>query len=268
MTSSILSNKKGLIGLIGIIIFIVSSCIIPYFTDYNPDNIDLEYSSIPPSLKHFLGTDKLGRDVLMRILFGLRISLLLAFSSSIVGLFIGLLVGSSCGLLKGKWDFIMMKVIDFFNSIPLIFFIIILSMILNRDTSYLIIGLGLITWPNLTKIIRDKVFEISSNEYIYAAKSLGETNWGIVFKHILPNLKGTIYLNFTISIPTIIMNETFLSFLGLGVRPPNSSIGNLLSHSINHISLHPYMAFAPIGALISVLLFFHIFVEGLKDSLK
>lgn len=268
MFSKIFSNSKSTWGFIGICLFTLSSLLIPLLVSFDANNIDLNNATHPPSMTHFLGTDRLGRDLLLRIFIGLRISLLLAFISSIVAVFLGTLIGGLCGLVRGKLDFIFMKIIDLLNSLPLIFIIIIIAMMTNRELNYLIVCLSLITWPNLARIIRDRVVEISTLDYFHAAKSLGETHVGLLKNHILPNIKSAIYLNFMLSIPNIIVNETFLSFLGLGLRPPMSSIGNMLSHSINELSTHSYMAYAPISSLIFMLLFFHLFVEGLKDSIN
>lgn len=260
--------------------------------DYADQNLAL--GAVPPSAEHWLGTDELGRDQLARILFGGRISLLVGFVASVVALVIGVTYGALAGYAGGKTDALLMRIVDILYALPFTIFVILMMVFLKepmntldawlRDFAILgfapfanlqgigkIVGLfaaiGAVEWLTMARIVRGQVLTVKKMEYIEAARTLGYGHARIVFRHIVPNILGPVIVFTTLTIPAVMMLESFLSFLGLGVDAPLSSWGTLIKDGADKMENHPWLLVFPGGVFACTLLALNLLGDGLRDAL-
>ncbi|MCK5268691.1 MAG: ABC transporter permease [Spirochaetes bacterium] len=234
-------KKTALIFLIMSIVIILLPEVVPI----DPNEINLSNGNRAPSSAHLLGTDLKGRDLFARMLFGTRLSFLIGISATFISLFVGVAWGSVAGYSGGFKDAAMMRIVDVLYGLPYMFIVIILMTITGRSVMLLFIALGLVQWLTMARIVRAEVISIKEKEFIEAAKAIGTPKAKILLKHILPNIIGTISVYATFTIPTVIIVETFLSFLGLGVQPPQASLGTLIKNGITTISVYPWQIIFP-----------------------
>ena len=233
----------------------------------DPTVQDLRLGATPPSLSHWFGTDDLGRDVLARVLHGGRISLLVGLVATLVSLLIGVTWGAVSGYVGGKLDLFMMRVVDILDSLPYIFLVILLLVFFSRSLVMLFVALGLVQWLTMARIVRGQVLTLRSLNFVEAARALGATDRSIVFRHIVPNTLGPVIVYTTLTVPAVILQEAFLSFLGLGVQPPAASWGTLVSDGARVMALFPWLVSFPGLALSLTLLCFNFLGDGLRDAL-
>ena len=225
-----------------------------------------EYRGAPRVRTFYLGSDHLGRDVLTRILYGARISMLIALLSTLVSFIIGISWGATAGYLGGRVDNIMMRIVDVLYGLPFMFIVILMIVIFGRSTLNLFIALGAVQWLTMSRIVRGQVLSIKHREYIQAARTIGAPRWQIIFKHLLPNAMGPVIVYATLLIPGVILEEAFLSFLGLGVQPPKPSWGNMISEGVKVMDSFPWLLGFP-AVVLSLTLFCMNFIgDGLRDS--
>jgi len=262
------NNKVAFISLITLIVLLLLSVVIPWFLPWNYDQVDWGVSfPSSPSWSHFLGTDNNGRDVLVRCLYGLRISFLIGILASLISLVIGVIYGSIAGYFGGKIDQIMMRVVDIMLSLPFMFFVILLMVVFGRYFFLIFVSLGLVGWLVMARIVRAETISIKNKEFIEAAKSYGASNTRIIFKYIIPNLLGVIIIYLTLTIPETILTESFLSFLGLGVQEPMSSLGVLISDGSKSLDLYFWLFWPPTILLATILFCFNFIGDGIRDAL-
>ena len=231
------------------------------------DTLDLDHRLADSSLKHPLGTDTLGRDLLARVLYGTRISLVVGIIGTVISLLIGVSYGAIAGYFGGRVDDTMMRIVDVLYSLPDILFIVILMTLFERSFLLLLFALGATSWLTMARIARGQVLSLKNELFVEAARSIGVSPAGIVVRHIVPNALGPIIVYATLTIPWVILGEAFLSFLGLGVPPPASSLGVLADEGAQAIAVHPILLAAP-ATLLAVMLFCLNFVgDGLRDAL-
>lgn len=228
---------------------------------------DLRLGATPPSLVHAFGTDELGRDVLARVIHGGRISLLVGLIGTLVSIVIGVSYGAFSGYRGGKIDDFMMRVVDVLYSLPYIFLVILLLVFFSRSLVMLFVALGLVQWLTMARIVRGQVLSLKNQTFVEAARALGATDRSIIFKHIVPNTLGPVIVFSTLTVPAVILQEAFLSFLGLGVQPPDASWGTLVSDGARQIALFPWLVVSPGVALSLTLLAFNFLGDGLRDAL-
>lgn len=216
---------------------------------------------------YLFGTDHLGRDVLARVLYGARISLLVALVATLVQFFIGVLYGGIAGYMGGKTDNLMMRIVDIIATIPLLLYVILLMVVLGAGLGTIILALGLVYWVRMARLVRGEVLRIKEQEYVMASKTLGASTWRILSKHLIPNAMGPIIVSLAMSIPSAIFTESFLSFIGLGVSAPFASWGTLASDALNGIMSFPYQLFYPSAAICVTVLSFNFLGDGLRDAL-
>jgi oligopeptide transport system permease protein len=233
----------------------------------DPAAQDLALAATPPSLAHLFGTDELGRDTLSRVLHGGRISLMVGLVATLVSLLIGVAYGAFSGYRGGRIDDFMMRVVDIMYALPYIFLVILLLVFFSRSLLMLFVALGLVQWLTMARIVRGQVLSLKEQAFIEAARALGASDWAIIFRHIVPNTLGPVIVYTTLTVPAVILQEAFLSFLGLGVQPPDASWGTLVSDGARVLALFPWLVIAPGAALSLTLLCFNFLGDGLRDAL-
>jgi oligopeptide transport system permease protein len=233
----------------------------------DPAAQDLKLGASPPSAAHAFGTDELGRDTLSRVLHGGRISLLVGLIGTLVSLVIGVSWGAIAGYRGGRTDDVMMRVVDVLYSLPYIFLVILLLVFFSRSLVMLFVALGLVQWLTMARIVRGQVLSLKAQVFVEAARALGASDRAIIFRHIVPNTLGPVIVYTTLTVPAVILQEAFLSFLGLGVQPPAASWGTLVSDGARQLALFPWLVAFPGVALSLTLLAFNFLGDGLRDAL-
>jgi len=233
----------------------------------DPTYQDLALSASPPSPAHWFGTDELGRDTLARVIYGGRISLLVGLVGTLVSLLIGVSYGAVAGYRGGRTDEIMMRAVDVLYSLPYIFLVILLLVFFSRSIIMLFVALGLVQWLTMARIVRGQVLSLKQQTFVEAARALGAGDGAIIFRHIVPNTLGPVIVYTTLTVPAVILQEAFLSFLGLGVQPPDASWGTLVSEGARLLALFPWLVIFPGVALSLTLLCFNFLGDGLRDAL-
>jgi oligopeptide transport system permease protein len=215
------------------------------------------------------GTDSLGRDLLIRVMYGARISLLVAFVATLVNFVIGVIYGAISGYEGGETDNIMMRIVDIINSIPLVLYIILLMVLIRSQGGLgaIIITLGTVYWVGMARLVRGQILSLKEQEFILAARALGVPRSKIIIKHLIPNAIGPIIVSMTMMIPSAIFTESFLSFIGLGVSAPMASWGTLANNALSGILTYPYQLFFPAMAIALTMLAFNFLGDGLRDAL-
>lgn len=260
-------NKPAMFGLFFIILLIVISLLTPWIAPYGYETQNLSLGASPPSSIHWLGTDIHGRDLLTRLMYGGRISILVGFAATAVSLVIGILWGTIAGYVGGLTDTIMMRVVDILYALPFMIFIILLMVVFGRSLLLLFLAIGLIEWLTMARIVRTQVMNLRKQEFINAAIVLGLSHWQIILKHIIPNILGPVIVYVTLTIPSVMLLEAFLSFLGLGIQPPQSSWGVLISGGVETMEEYPWLLIFP-GLVLSLTLFSLNFLgDGLRDAI-
>ena len=260
-------NKLAIASLCILGFLCVAAVLTPIIAPYGYEEQNLLLGAVPPSSDHWLGTDVFGRDMLTRIMYGSRISLAVGFIASGVALCIGVLWGALSGYSGGRIDAFMMRIVDILYALPFMIFIILLMVIFGRNLLLLFLAIGAVEWLTMARIVRGQVLTIKQQDFIEAATSLGLSNWAIIRRHIIPNTLSPVIVYATLTIPSVMLLEAFLSFLGLGIQPPQSSWGLLISYGVETMEEYPWLIFFP-GLFLSITLFSLNFLgDGLRDAL-
>jgi len=234
---------------------------------HDPAAQDLATGAAPPSAAHWFGTDDLGRDLFSRVLFGGRISLLVGLVGTAVSLVVGVAWGAVAGYAGGRTDELMMRVVDVLDALPYLFLVILLLVFFARSLALLFIALGLVQWLTMARIVRGQVRSLKGQSFVEAARALGASGARVVFRHLVPNTLGPVIVFATLTVPTVILQEAFLSFLGLGVQPPAASWGTLVSDGARVLAIFPWLVVSPGLALSLTLLALNFLGDGLRDAL-
>lgn len=261
------SNKLAIVSLVFIIVITLLAITVPWLSKYDYKTNDLSISNQWPSTIHWFGTDQLGRDMFVRVMFGARYSLIIAFVASILNFIIGILYGGISGYAGGAADNIMMRIVDILYSIPMMIYVIIIMSIMGAGLFSIIIALAISYWLSMARIVRGEVLQLKSQEFVLAAKVLGASNKRILLRHLIPNCIGPIIVTLTLLIPSAIFTESFLSFIGLGLSAPKASWGTLASDAMQGLYVFPYQLFFPSLAICLTILAFNLLGDGLRDSL-
>ena len=296
----LLKNKLAVFGMIVLAIMVVAVSIGPaiirwttgFTADYIPSDVGNGelVASFPPSWQHPMGTDEAGRDLLARVLQGGRISLMVGIISTIVSLIVGVSYGAIAGYLGGRIDNIMMRIVDILYSIPYILIVIVLLSVFggpntpdwiawlsekfggagNRGLNQIFLlffSLGLVSWLTMARVVRGQILSLKNQEFVMAARATGVSTFGIIFKHLVPNALGPVIVYATLTVPSVMLSEAFLSFLGIGVQAPYASWGSLAADGIKNIAIYPWQLIFP-GVTMALTLFSLNFLgDGLRDAL-
>lgn len=260
-------NRMALFGFAVLLILCVVSLLTPWIAPYSYEEQDLMLGATPPSAAHWLGTDIFGRDMLTRIMYGGRVSLMVGFIATAVALVIGILWGSIAGFVGGRVDAVMMRIVDIMYALPFMIFIVLLMVAFGRNILLLFVAIGAVEWLTMARIVRSQVMALRKQEFVEAAYSMGLTRWAIIRRHIIPNTLGPVIVYTTLTIPSVMLLEAFLSFLGLGIQPPQSSWGLLINYGVETMEEYPWLLIFP-GITLSLTLFALNFLgDGLRDAL-
>ena len=260
-------NRLAVLGG-GALVVLALACVLgPVLSAYSYEEQNLSNSFAPPGAAHWLGTDQLGRDLLVRLLYGGRISLGVGLCATFVALTIGVVYGAVSGYLGGRTDAVMMRLVDIIYALPFTIFVILLMVFFGRNIVLLFVAIGAVEWLTMARIVRGQVMALKKMEFIEAARALGFGNRRIIFRHLLPNLLGPVIVYTTLTIPAVMLLEAFLSFLGLGVQPPMSSWGSMIKDGAEVMEEFWWMLILP-GLFLSLTLFSLNFLgDGLRDAL-
>ncbi len=274
----LLRNRAAMAGIVTLGLIAVMALLAPFLSAYAYDEINYDIISCAPDWwpwtasctaggSHWFGTDAIGRDLFVRVLFGARVSLAVGLVATLVSLLIGVLYGATAGYLGGRMDGLMMRVVDVLYSLPFIFFVIILMVLFNRNFILLFVAIGAVEWLTMARIVRGQTLSIKQKEFVEAAKAGGTSGFSIITRHIIPNVVGPVVIYVTLTVPGVILTESFLSFLGLGVQEPLTSWGVLISEGANQMETAPWMLFFPSLFMAVTLFCFNFIGDGLRDAL-
>ncbi len=260
-------NKRALVGIIILAVVVLMAIFGPVFCPYTYDEQDISIRNVAPSLAHIFGTDKMGRDIFVRILYGARISLSIGFVSAIVNLLIGTLYGGIAGYVGGKTDMIMMRIVDIIYSVPSMLYIVLIMLWLGAGVTSILIGISITCWIGMARIVRQEVKSLKEQEFTTAAYVLGASPKRILTKHLLVNAMGPIVVNVTLMVPQAIFTEAWLSFLGVGISAPKASWGTLAEAARELIQVYPMQTVYPLVAICLTIISFNFVGEGLERAL-
>lgn len=260
-------NHVAVAGMVVLAILIAAALLAPVLTPYSYEQMEIELGAVPPNAAHWLGTDDTGRDLLTRLLYGGRVSLAVGLCATFVSLLIGVTYGAVSGYAGGRTDDVMMRLVDILYALPFTVFVIILMVVFGRNFLLLFVAIGAVEWLTMARIVRGQVLAIKQQPFIKAAAVLGFSHSRIIARHIIPNVIGPVIVYTTLTIPRVMLLESFLSFLGLGIQPPMSSWGLLIRDGARMMETYPWLLIFP-GITLSITLFALNFLgDGLRDAL-
>ncbi len=260
-------NHLAITGLVFLIVLALLCLFAPLLSPYGYEEQNIALGASGPSLQHWLGTDTFGRDLLSRILYGGRVSLAVGLVATAVSLIIGVTYGAIAGYVGGRVDAVMMRFVDIVYALPFMIFVVLLMVVFGRNLILLFLAIGAVEWLTMARIVRGQVQTLRQQEFVEAAIAMGLSNWTIIRKHLIPNSLGPVIVYTTLTIPSVMLFEAFLSFLGLGIQPPQSSWGVLISYGVETMEEYPWLLIFP-GLLLSMTLFALNFLgDGLRDAL-
>ena len=260
-------NKLAVFGLVVLVLFIVIAILTPWIAPYGYETQDLNLGASPPSAQHWLGTDIFGRDLMTLIMYGGRISLAVGFVATAVALLIGVTWGAIAGYAGGRVDAAMMRLVDIMYALPFMIFIVLLMVVFGRNLLLLFLAIGAVEWLTMARIMRGQVQSLRQQEFVEAAISLGLSPAVIIRRHLIPNALGPVIVYTTLTIPSVMLLEAFLSFLGLGIQPPQTSWGLLISYGAETMEEFPWLLIFPGAALTLTLFALNFLGDGLRDAL-
>ncbi|HEX4027479.1 MAG TPA: ABC transporter permease subunit [Rhizomicrobium sp.] len=272
-----LSNRAALASMAILALIALLALLAPLLSPFAYDEVNYDIIACAPNWwpleaacrapGHIFGTDAVGRDLFVRVLFGARVSLAVGLVATLVSLVIGVLYGAVAGYAGGRLDGLMMRVVDVLYSLPFIFFVIILMVMFDRNFILLFVAIGAVEWLTMARIVRGQTLSIKQKEFIEAARAAGVGPFGIIIRHVIPNVVGPVMVYVTLTVPGVILTESFLSFLGLGIQEPLTSWGVLISDGADQMETAPWMLLFPALFMAVTLFCFNFIGDGLRDAL-
>jgi oligopeptide transport system permease protein len=260
-------NRAAMAGLVILAVVALLAILAPLLSRYAFDAVDFDAISVPPDAAHWFGTDDLGRDLFARTLYGGRISLLVGLVATVVSLLLGVSYGAISGYVGGAVDSLMMRLVEILYSVPFIFLVILLMVLFERSILLIFVAIGAVEWLDMARIVRGQAMALKRREFVEAARSMGVEGWTMIRRHIIPNTLGPVVVYATLTVPRVILIESFLSFLGLGVQEPMTSWGVLISDGARLMETQPWMLIFPASFLAATLFAFNFLGDGLRDAL-
>jgi oligopeptide transport system permease protein len=263
------ASPAAVLALFTIGAIVVITLLGPWLNPNNTQTLDWLHVAARPTLQsaHWFGTDRLGRDLYARTLAGARVSIEIGLVASMISILVGVSYGAIAGYIGGRTDHLMMRIIEILSGLPLIFFVIFLTVIFGRSELLLFVSIGAVGWLTMARIVRGQTLSIRQQEFITAAVAGGAGTGRIIAKHVIPNVIGPVIVYATLTVPQIILFESFLSFLGLGIQEPGASLGTLIAEGVGEMEAAPWMLLVPGSFLALLLLCLNIFGDGLRDAL-
>jgi oligopeptide transport system permease protein len=264
----LLRNRAAMAGAIVLALLVLAALVGPALSPFAYDEINKADVWVGPLTHgHLMGTDALGRDLLVRLLMGLRVSLAIGLVATAVSLVIGVAWGAVAGFAGGRIDEAMMRIVDVLYSLPFIFFVILLMVTFGSNFILIFVAIGAVEWLTMSRIVRGQTLTLKHKEFVEAARAAGLGQGGIIVRHIVPNLLGPVVVYVTLTIPAVILAESFLSFLGLGVQPPMASLGTLIATGASDMELAPWLLIFPSAVMVAALMSFNFIGDGLRDAI-
>lgn len=260
-------NRLAMAGLIILVALIVFAIIVPFVSSYDYQTQNLKVKNVSPSGEHWFGTDDFGRDLWTRVWWGTRISLFIGIIAAIIDLVIGVIYGGISAYYGGKVDEVMQRTIEIVYAIPFLLIAILLIMVIGSGIPSIILAMAITGWVPMARLVRGQMLTLKEQEFVLASRTLGASPMRIIMRSLIPNALGIIIVQITFVVPAAIFTEAFLSFIGLGVKPPLASLGNLLSDGANYIRLYPHRLIFPTIIFSLILLSFNLLGDGLRDAL-
>lgn len=260
-------HKPAVFGVFFIIFLIVLALFSPWIAPYDPVDSNLRMRGAPPSAEHWFGNDDIGRDILSRLIYGTRIALIVGLGATSIAVTIGVLVGATAGFFGGKVDFLLSRLVDALMAFPILALLLTLSSIFGPSLRNVVIVIGVTFWASYARVIRAEVLSLRERDYVLAARASGATNRRIILRHIVPNAIGPVIILASLAIGSVIIFESALSFLGMGIQRPTPSWGTMLSDGREYIRNYPHIAIAPGLAIAFTVLAFNLIGDGLRDAL-
>jgi oligopeptide transport system permease protein len=262
-------NRAAMASAVLLIVILGAALFLPLISPYSYYAPDWNHIVLPPGWHgwHSLGTDDLGRDLLVRTMWGCRISLLVGLAASVVTVVIGVLWGATAGYVGGRTDALMMRCVDVLYSVPFIPFVIMLTAFFGRDLLLIFVAIGAVSWLDIARIVRGQTLALKNREFIEAARVSGVGTAMMIRRHMIPNLIGIVIIYATLTIPAVILFEAFLSFLGLGVQSPMTSLGSLVAEGAGRMQSYPHLLLVPAVFLAAIIYAFNYLGDGLRDAL-
>ena len=260
-------NKLALVSLCFLLVMVALAILVPLLSPYTYDGQDLTLRNDPPSLSHPLGTDKFGRDIFVRLMYGARISLSVGFAAAFINLFLGVVYGGVCGYFGGKLDMVLMRIADIIYSIPSMLYVIMVMLIFGSNIFSVLLALSVSGWIGMARQVRTQVMSLKEREYAQAARVMGASHRRILFKHLITNSIGPIIVNTTLMVPQAIFTEAFLAFVGIGISIPQSSWGTMANEARSLIQSYPIQMLWPVLAISLTMLSLNFIGDGLNEAL-
>ena len=260
-------NRLSVIGAVTVLLLITISLLAPFIAPYDPTAIDVRHTLSPPSKTHLLGTDELGRDLLSRIIWGSRVSLKVGFVAVGIAIVIGIVIGAIAGFYGGKVDAILMRFVDIMLAFPTFFLILAVIAILEPNIFTIMAVIGITSWMEVARLVRAEFLSLKERDFVGAARAVGVSDTRLIFRHILPNALSPVFVAATFGVAGAILIESGLSFLGLGVQPPDPSWGNILTAGKDNIEIAWWLSLYPGLAILITVLSYNLVGEGLRDAL-
>ncbi|HZE43132.1 MAG TPA: ABC transporter permease subunit [Steroidobacteraceae bacterium] len=263
------TNPAAVVAVAALCVILVLTWLGPWISPNNSQTLDWLHIAARPGMQssHWFGTDRLGRDLFVRTLAGTRVSIAIGLAASIISLLVGVSYGAIAGYIGGRADHLMMRLIEILSGLPLIFFVIFLTVIFGRSEYLLFFAIGAVGWLTMARIVRGQALSIRQREFIEAAIASGAGTGRIILRHVVPNVIGPVIVYATLTVPQIILFESFLSFLGLGIQEPGASLGTLIAEGAGEMEAAPWILLVPGSFLAVLLLCLNIFGDGLRDAL-